>query len=147
MLLRLLLLLTVVPLTELFLLLWISARTSVWFTIGLVLLTGVVGGLLARMEGWRTVRRIDTELRAGRMPGDALVDALLILVAGILLITPGVLTDAFGFALLIPPFRRVIKSRLKRRYAARFQMRSEWRSFDRSQIIDAEVVSDKEDED
>lgn len=146
MLFRLLLLLTIVPLTELFLLLWISRRTNIWFTMGLVLATGVVGAFLARMEGWRTVRRMESELRAGRMPGDALVDALLILVAGALLLTPGVLTDALGFALLVAPFRRLIKKRLKRRFAARFQMRSQWRTFDRSEIIDAEVVSDTDED-
>lgn len=144
MLLRLLLLFTIVPLAELFVLLWISGRTSVWFTIGLVLFTGVLGAWLARLEGWRTVERIQAELRAGRMPGDAVVDALLILVAGALLVTPGVLTDAVGFSLLVPAFRRWMKARLKHRFANRFQMRSEWRAFDRSEIIDAQVVPDED---
>lgn len=142
MLFRLLLLFTVLPLTELVLLLWIADQTSLWFTIGLVLFTGVLGAWLARLEGWRTVQRIQGELQSGRMPGDALVDALLILVAGAVLVTPGVITDAVGFALLVPAFRRWMKRGLKRRFASRFRVSGTWQTYDRSEVIDAQVVSD-----
>jgi UPF0716 protein FxsA len=142
MLFRLLLLFTLLPLVELAILLWIADRTSLWFTIGLVLLTGIIGAALAKLEGWRTVRRIQTDLSAGRMPADALVDALLILVAGALLVTPGVLTDLFGFSLLLPPFRKWMKGRLKRRFADRFQIRGYWRTGDRSEIVDAKITSE-----
>jgi UPF0716 protein FxsA len=109
MLLYLFLLLTLLPLVEVILLVRIYHATSFLFTVALVLATGVVGAALARWQGWRTLARIQDELRAGRMPADAMVDGLLILVAGLLLVTPGVLTDGVGFALLVPPLRNLVK--------------------------------------
>jgi UPF0716 protein FxsA len=103
------LLFTLVPVAELALLIWIGSKTSVLFTVALVLTTGIVGAALARWQGWRTYVRIQDELAAGRMPGDALVDGVLILIAGLLLVTPGVMTDAVGFALLVPPARSLMK--------------------------------------
>lgn len=124
MLLRLLLLFTVVPLVELTLLLWLAAWTGWEFTLGLVLVTGVVGAALARHEGLRCWRRVHEEMAAGQLPGDPLMDALMILVAGALLVTPGVLTDLLGFALLLPVFRRIVKRRLKSRFQARIRFAS-----------------------
>ncbi len=109
---NLLLLFTVVPLVELMLLVWIGTKTSLLFTICLVLTTGIVGASLARWQGWRTVRRIQDELAAGRMPADAMVDGLLILVAGAFLVTPGVITDLAGIVLLVPPLRALVKRRV-----------------------------------
>lgn len=103
------LLFTLVPLVELWLLVRIAHETSLLFTIVLVLTTGIVGAALARWQGFRTMVRIQDELGAGRMPADAMIDGVLILVAGLLLVTPGVLTDGVGFALLIPPLRTLIK--------------------------------------
>lgn len=119
MLFRLLLLFTVVPLVELTLLIKIGQRIGVGTTIGLVLLTGLAGAALARHEGWRTWTAIQRDLAAGRLPGDRIVDALLILVAGLLLITPGVLTDLVGVVLLVAPTRRLMRQYLKRQFAAR----------------------------
>jgi UPF0716 protein FxsA len=75
----------------------------------LILVDALAGTLLLRWQGLRTLRRIQEDLAAGRMPGDALVDGALILVAAVLLITPGMLTDFVGFALLIPPLRKLVK--------------------------------------
>ncbi len=120
MLFRLLLLFTIVPLIELWLLLELSEKTSLSVTILIVLATGVIGAWLARLEGWRVMTRMQADVAAGRMPGDAILDGLMILIAGALLITPGLLTDAFGFALLVPPVRGLLKAFLKRRFASRF---------------------------
>lgn len=121
MLLYLFILFTMVPLLELMLLIRIGQSFGVLPTIGLVLFTGVVGTWLARREGWRTWAAINSELSAGRLPGNQLVDALMILVAGVLLITPGVMTDCLGFALLIPPFRMLLRERLKKRFRMQVQ--------------------------
>lgn len=110
MLLRLLLLFTVVPLVELVLLFWIGGHIGGLQTVALVLLTGMAGAALARAEGWRTVQQIQEELNRGRLPGEAMVQAVCILVAGALLVTPGVLTDAAGLGLLIPPVRRLVSA-------------------------------------
>lgn len=118
---RLLALLTVVPLVELALLVWIGNRLGLGATIGLVLVTGVLGAWLARQQGLAVVGRIQSQLAAGQVPGAALVDGLLVLLAGAVLLTPGLLTDAFGFLLLAPPARARLRRFLRRRYADRFQ--------------------------
>jgi UPF0716 protein FxsA len=103
------LLFTVVPIVELSLLVWIGVHTQWWVPILLVLATGAAGASLWRWQGWKVAQRIRDEMAAGRMPADALVDGLLIFLAGAFLITPGVLTDAVGVVLLIPPLRAVVK--------------------------------------
>jgi UPF0716 protein FxsA len=103
------LLFTIVPLVELALLIWIGGETEWWVPVLMVLGSGFAGALLARWQGWRALVRIREEISAGRLPTEALVDGVMILVAGLFLITPGVLTDFLGIALLIPPIRRMIK--------------------------------------
>jgi len=144
---RLLLLFTVVPLVELALLLVIAQHTSWQFTLLLVLVTGIVGATLARHEGLRCWQRVHEELAAGRLPGDSLLDALMILVAGALLVTPGVLTDVVGFALLLPIFRRWVKDHLRRHYQARFHVATPPNGWGepgtgpkRDEIIDTRVI-------
>jgi UPF0716 protein FxsA len=109
---RLLLILTIVPLTELVLLLRLAEEFSWQSTLALVVLTGVLGAWLARRQGIRTFARIQNELERGTLPADALIDAALILVAGLVLVTPGILTDLLGFALLVPPIRRWLMRRV-----------------------------------
>lgn len=112
------LLFTVVPIVELALLIWLGGQTVWWLPVLLVIADGVAGALLWRWQGLRTLLRIREELAAGRMPADAMVDGLLVFFAGGLLISPGMLTDLVGFALLIPPLRAVVK-----RYAKYWFMR------------------------
>lgn len=107
------LLFTVVPLVELTLLLWIGEHTHWWVPVLMVVTTAMLGAALARWQGWQVLRRIQDEMRAGHMPADALVDGAMILVAGVLLVTPGVMTDVVGIVLLVPPLRHVIKRGLK----------------------------------
>ena len=106
---RLLLLFILLPMAELALLVVIARHTSLLFTIGLLLASGVTGAWLARSQGTRCLSRIREELSKGRMPADSLIDGLMILVAGVMLLTPGVLTDILDFCLLIPPLRAIIK--------------------------------------
>ena len=112
MLLRLFLLLTIVPFVELVILLRIAEQFRWGPTILLVIATGVVGAWLARREGLKTLSRIQAELERGVMPTAAMVDGALILAAGLVLVTPGILTDLLGLALLIPLFRRWVRKRL-----------------------------------
>lgn len=120
--LRLFLLFTCIPLAELFLLLQIGSIIGAVNTILLVIITGVLGAYLAQQEGIRTLERIRTLMAQGEMPGEPLIDALLILVAGFVLITPGILTDLLGFLMLVPatraPIRRWIKGQLERKFSA-----------------------------
>jgi UPF0716 protein FxsA len=113
--LRLLLLFTAVPLVELALLLEIGKLAGLPATLALVLGTGILGAWLAKREGLKTLTRVRAEMAAGRLPADALLDGLLILIAGAVLLTPGLLTDLTGFVLLIPAGRRAIRRRIAAR--------------------------------
>ncbi len=109
----LLLLFIGVPLVELYLLYQIARLISIGPTILLVIGTGILGTALARWQGRKTLENIQQELRQGSVPSDSLLDGLLILIAGALLITPGVLTDGVGFLLLLPFTRPFVRSYLK----------------------------------
>ncbi len=113
---QLLLLFTLVPLIELALLIKLGQLTSTAMTIGIVILTGIIGAYLARREGIKAWRRLEKSMREGVSPADGLIDALLILIAGAVLITPGLLTDLLGFGLLIPPVRKWFRNKLSRHF-------------------------------
>ena len=103
------LLFIVVPLIEISLLARIAAVFGVLSTLALCVGTGLAGAALARREGIRTLTRVQRSMAEGRMPENELVDGMLILLAGAVLLTPGVLTDCFGFLLLVPWGRAWIK--------------------------------------
>lgn len=114
--LRLFLLFTLVPLIELWLLLRIGAWIGAGPTFALVIVTGVAGATLARREGAHAWSAVQAELSAGRIPGRKLLEALLVLLAGVVLVTPGVVTDAVGLLLLVRPVRSQLVKRLEERY-------------------------------
>ena len=92
----------------------------------IVLITGIIGGLLARSQGLSVQRQIRVDLQNGIIPTDSLIDGFFILIAGALLITPGMVTDVFGFILMIPFFRgwlkKWVKEILKRKFeSGKFQ--------------------------
>jgi UPF0716 protein FxsA len=103
------LLFTLIPLVEVVILIKIGQETELWVPVLLVIVTGIVGASLARWQGWQAMERIRADARNGRMPASAIIDGVLILVAGILLVTPGILTDVVGLTLLIPPLRSLMK--------------------------------------
>ncbi|PSG98388.1 hypothetical protein BRD56_00160 [Thermoplasmatales archaeon SW_10_69_26] len=96
----------VMPFVELWLLIQIGERIGFWPTLWIVLGTGVLGGVLARYQGSRAWREIFEAMREGRAPKRELVAGALFLFGAALLLTPGVITDAFGFAMMVPPLRR-----------------------------------------
>lgn len=110
----LLLLFVGLPIAELALLFKVNAFLSLGGTLALVAGTGLLGAWLARRQGLRQIGLIQQALAEGRMPAPHLVDGILILLAGTLLITPGLITDSAGFLLLVPPVRRRIKRALGR---------------------------------
>lgn len=118
----LLLAFTVLPLVELALLLRVGERLGAGPTLGLVLGTGLLGAALARWQGATAWRAVQVELAQGRLPGRQIVEALLVFAAGLLLITPGVVTDAMGFLLLLPPTRRLAAAGLVAWGRARIQV-------------------------
>jgi UPF0716 protein FxsA len=110
---RLLLLFVMTPLIELWLLMLVSEHLGAATTIWLVLITGFVGASLARRQGLQTWLAIQRETQQGKMPAASLVDAMMIFVAGVLLITPGMMTDVVGFSLLVPPVRAFLRNRFR----------------------------------
>lgn len=111
---RLFLLFTVVPLVELYLLIAVGRILGPAATIALVLLTGAVGAWFARLEGARVIRRWQDSLARQQVPKDGVIDGFLIFIGGVMLITPGILTDIAGLSMVMPPTRRVIAGVVRR---------------------------------
>ena len=113
---RIFLFFTIVPLVELFILIKISGHIGALNTILLVIFTVLLGAMLVRMEGLRTLRQIQSSLAQGQLPAEELIDGVLIFAGGILLLTPGVLTDLGALILLLPYTRMHFKRWLRRRF-------------------------------
>lgn len=111
-------LLIALPVAEIALLIGIGRHIGVAATVALLLVSGLLGAFLARRQGLAVVRKVQSEMAAGRVPAGQLVDGVLILLAGVLLIIPGVLTDALGFFCLLPTGRTLLKAWLRRRFEA-----------------------------
>ncbi|GHI01627.1 FxsA family protein [Neobacillus kokaensis] len=103
------LLIVIIPAAEIAVLLLSGKTIGVWPTLLIILATGVIGAYLAKREGLQTIRRAQEQLRHGQIPGSAVLDGLCILVGGILLLTPGFITDITGFLMLFPPTRKAFK--------------------------------------
>ena len=106
---KLILLFVGIPFIEMMLLIKLGEVFGFWNTILLVVGTGVLGAYLAKAQGFLIWLQIQQELQTGRMPAEKLIDGFLILIGGIVLLTPGLLTDIFGFALLVPFSRNIFK--------------------------------------
>ncbi|MGM0471235.1 MAG: FxsA family protein [Bacillota bacterium] len=112
---RLLFLFTMVPMVELVLLIKLGGYVGFLPTVGLVALTGVVGVSLARSQGFLVINRINNSLSAGKLPANTLIEGLLILIGGVMLLTPGLLTDITGFSLVIPTTRGKIRELVRQK--------------------------------
>ena len=113
---KLILAFALLPVAEIYVLIEVGSVIGSLNTVAIILLTAVVGGYLARTEGMRTYQQIQTHLQRGVIPRNEIVDALLIFAAGIVLLTPGFITDVAGLTLLFPPTRVPIREFLKRRF-------------------------------
>lgn len=113
---RMLLLFIFIPMIELYLLIMLGARIGAMPTIGLIVLTGILGASLARQQGLSVLSKIQREMASGRPPTQELVEGAMIVVGGIVLLTPGILTDIFGFALLIPRFRKSLCKKISQSF-------------------------------
>lgn len=137
---RLLLLFTVVPFVELSLLLWLGARMGLVNTLLLIAVTGVAGASLARREGFGILARLQSEIAEGAPPESTLIEAVLIFSGGLLLITPGVLTDIAGFSMVLPGSRAFYAAHLREWFASRVRVNG-----GRVRTPPAEVPSDIDD--
>ena len=104
---------------ELFVLVKVGEAIGVLDTIGLLILSSLVGSWLMKREGLGVLRRIQATVAAGRVPGKELADAMLILLGGALMVAPGFITDIIGMLLLVPPVRAGVRRLVRRRIATR----------------------------
>lgn len=112
---RLLWFFILIPLLELIIILKIGSRFGFWVTMALIVLPGLFGAALARSQGLTVLSRLRGDMARGRLPGNHLLDSLLIFAAGLLLITPGVITGAAGLLILLPVVRHPLREWLKYR--------------------------------
>lgn len=104
----LLLLFVVMPIIEMWLLIQVGAEIGPLYTISLVLLTAVIGAQLLRQQGFATLWRGRRKLEEGQLPAQEIAEGIILAVSGALLLTPGFVTDAIGFAGLFPPSRALL---------------------------------------
>ncbi|MAO41645.1 MAG: exlusion protein FxsA [Pseudohongiella sp.] len=141
--------LIVVPLAELYLLFAVADLIGGLATLALVILTAAVGLSVLRYQGFSTLNRANQRMAAGQLPGQEIVEGMMLAVAGALLLTPGLITDTIGFLLLTP----VVRKRLAKRaiskgsgfFVGGFASGTRWQSGPsnsrgRGDIIDGEVV-------
>ncbi len=103
------------PILEIAAFVMVGSEIGVLWTIALVVLSGIAGSILLRIQGFGALKRIQAEMAAGRDPGRELAHGAMIMLAGILLLLPGFVTDLLGLLLFIPPVRELAWRFLKRR--------------------------------
>lgn len=103
------------PIIDLYILIKASQNMGFWTTVMLIIATGIAGYYLARSEGKVVISSINRELSQGRIPGDDLLTGLSIIIGGIFLIVPGIVTDIIGITMILPGTREIYKNYIKKR--------------------------------
>lgn len=109
----------VVPIVELFVLVWVASLIGVIPAMALVLVVSFAGAWLVKREGLSVARRVQDKMDRGEVPATEMVNGLLILMAGGLMVFPGFVTAFVGLILLFPPTRALVRALLMRRFEAR----------------------------
>lgn len=112
----LVLLFTIVPAIEIYLLIKIGSQLGGLNTISIVILTGIVGAALAKSQGLAIINKIQHDLTRGSLPADQIIHGLLVFGGGLLLLTPGFLTDIFGLCMVIPGTRHLLVQLMKTQF-------------------------------
>ena len=105
-------LLLFIPILEIIVFILVGGQIGVILTLVMIFVTAVLGSILLRIQGFATLNAIQQSSSSGKMPGRELVNGVMILIAGVLLLTPGFVTDSIGFLLFFPPFRAFLWSSL-----------------------------------
>ncbi|NRA63786.1 MAG: FxsA family protein [Pseudobacteriovorax sp.] len=127
MLLILFLLMTTIPIIEIYFIIqihqsfasFLGSGYALLITIGSIILTGLIGANLARNQGFKVMGRIQERMAQGQIPGNDMIEGLMILVGGVLLMTPGYATDLFGFAMILPGSRSLLRLWFQKTLAAK----------------------------
>jgi UPF0716 protein FxsA len=104
----------IIPIIEISVLMQVGELLGMWPTIGIVILSAWVGAKYVRQQGIATLQLVQTKMAQGEMPSSEIVTGLMLLVAGVLLVTPGFVTDILGLSLLVPKFREVIAASVQK---------------------------------
>lgn len=136
-----------IPITELYLFLTIGKQIGTLPTLAIIVATAVLGAWLTKLQGARAMRRFQAALAEGKLPHEEVIDGVMILIAGVVLLTPGFLTDAIGFALLVPPLRTLLRKRLAKALEGRIHIVGPGSPAPRGGrkgdgVIDVEVIDD-----
>jgi UPF0716 protein FxsA len=107
--LQLVILFTLIPLIELYILIEVGGMIGALNTILIIAATGILGASLAKSQGLQVMRKINLSAEQGRFPAEELIDGLFILLGGFTLLTPGFITDLLGLSMLFPPTRTLYK--------------------------------------
>lgn len=108
------LLFIILPIIEIALLMEIGSLLGFWTTLGIIVLTAWVGAKKVREQGIATMHSVQEKMNQGEMPSDEIVAGLMLLVSGVLLVTPGFVTDIIGLTLLVPAARSAIAKAVKK---------------------------------
>lgn len=133
-----------VALVEMATFFWVESRIGLGWALGLALATALIGSALVRRAGLSVLRRLQSRVSQGQLPGRELSDGAAILVSGAFLISPGFITDILGFLLLVPGVHALIYQFLSRRLSARFRTitvnDATWATDQTGDIIDIEDI-------
>lgn len=103
------LLFVAMPIIEISLLIQVGGAIGGWNTIAIVIVTAFLGAHFVRREGLSTLQSAQRKMQQNQLPGNEMIDGLMLVVAGVLLVTPGFITDIFGFLLVLPGSRHLIR--------------------------------------
>lgn len=109
------LLFIIMPIVEIAVLIKVGGAIGGWTTIGIVILTAIVGTYMLRQQGMATLNTAQQRMQSGEMPAQQLLEGLLLVIGGVLLLTPGFITDFFGFCTLFPVSRAFLAKQLASR--------------------------------
>lgn len=145
------LLLVVTPILELWLILKVGSAIGVGSTILLILLTAVLGAALLRKQGFSTLFRARQKMQDGQMPAREMAEGIMLAISGALMLTPGFVTDAIGFSLLVPQVRSLLIQRFQSSviFASNVQGKRSYYSADEDSeiIIEGEFTTENDSED
>lgn len=105
----------IIPIAELYLLFTVAEWVGGLATLALVILTAGIGLSVLRVQGFATLTRANHRMAQGQLPGQEIVEGMMLAIAGALLLTPGLITDVVGFTLLTPLFRRKLAQRVMKK--------------------------------
>ena len=137
----------VVPMLEIFAFIQVGSAIGAFPTLGLIVLTAVVGALLVRWQGLKVLMDARRSLAHDELPLAAAVHGILLLFSGMLLLTPGFVTDAAGFLLLVPGIRSLVAARIWHALQARTEVRATDQPRRRPDVIEGEAIEITRDED